>query len=181
MDLRQVAYELLKMRGRSISVGALRKMTDAQVCELVDLPLPHTINKCAGKGKQVSTGNVRPISFEGFKAKNDEVIPHVHMERSKACKDLKYMKQKKQVILKGKEIKVEFDFGFDNPFVISFKNNKGYWTREDIVLELIQAYDKCYKKRATYNPWCNLSYVCVNQLYRDPTKSCYSLDVDIVD
>ena len=181
MNLRHVAHELLNMRGKRISVGALRKMTDAQVCELANIPLPNTINKCAGKGKQISTGKVRPILFQGNISNYNEDVPYVHMERSMAMKDLKHMKQKKEVILKHKKVHIEFDFGFENPFVLSFTNGKGYWTREDLVLELVRAYEKCYRERSTYKPWCNLSYVCVYQLYKDPAKSCYSIDVDIID
>lgn len=181
MNLRQVAHALLKMRGQNVSLVALRTMTDAQVCAIADLPLLSTINKCARRGGEGRTGNARPILFQGYRSKYHDEIPHVHMKHSKASKDLKYMKQKKEIVLKGKKVNIQFDFGFDHPFVLPFTNTQGHWTREDIVLELVHAYSKFYNKKSTYKPWCKLSYVCVNQLYKDPTNSYYSLDVDIVD
>ena len=151
MNLRQVAHSLLQMRGSDISYSVLNGMTDAQVCELVEIPLPSKpTKKCRGKGEKLRLKH-EPIMFNGYKAKNDEEIPFVHIDKAKAKKDLKYMKDKKEIVIESNQIKVEFDFGFDSPFRLTLSNNKKkHWTREDLVNKLVTAYSKCYQHKNKY-------------------------------
>ena len=138
----------------------LSRLNDQTLAYLTDLPAPDDLSKTS-----------ETITFEGGTS------PYARMDPKGLKASLKSMKNKNEIVVTSKKMRVEFDFGLDLPCIVWLFTDG---TRESLVTAISMQYRKIFSNRQRYRVWCaKLSYIHLFAIYYDREKNVYRLDVDL--
>lgn len=170
MEFRSFALEVLKRMGSPIKKKQFDDMSIDEICALTSLPSPSKKN------------SNNTITFTGYDKHKDRTFEYLKADESGLRRTLKHMTNKKELVISKPEIKVVFDFEFDNgPFTRKFiANKKKGFTREYIAKKIAKEYQRLFSNRKKNGVWVeSLKHVGIHVMHYDPKKDRYVLDNDI--
>lgn len=169
MEFRNFAFQVLKTMGSPIKKKQVYGMSIDEICALTSLPAPHK--------KQNHT-----ITFTGYDKNEDKNLEYLRVDAVGLKRTLKYMTNKKEIVITKPQIKVVFEFEFDKgPFTRKFiANKKKGFTREYIAKKIAKEYQRLFSNRKKNGVWVeSLKHVGIHVMYYDPKSNRYVLDNDI--
>ena len=167
MSFREVVQHVLDRRGMHCSAEFLSQFSDEKLAEVSGLPSPDKLAKVSAKQET--------ITFEG------DTSSYVRMDLKGLQSCLKGMKAKNKRVIASSKIRVEFDFGLDQPYIVwLFAEDALGFTRKSLATAISKQYIKLFSDKKRYRVWCaKLSHVHLFAIYFDPDKNVYRLDVDL--
>lgn len=190
MIFREIAARVLCSKGYNCTPESLKMLDDREICRMTGLPVPcrfGNIKKskkksCKLKPIPSTIESVNDILFEGFDKSEDTEICHLHVDEQGLKHSLKCMDKPNEIIISTSNIRVKYEFEFDNgPYIRAIRNtNKKGLTRKDVAIQLAGHYQKFFKNRAKYGLWVqDISSIGISAITYNRNEKVYELYVDL--